>query len=81
MTKNYIIKLYKKYYTCNFEIELLDNVLYTHNNLNLFCEIPYQNNKEKQEIYELLTKLLTVFNFSYTLEFNTIEEIREFINN
>jgi len=78
MNKKQLIEKYKYEYFCDFDIELFENRVITNNSLNLFCDIPYKNNKEKSYIYDLLDKLLRCFDFSFTLEFDNIKDLEIF---
>jgi len=41
------------------------------------CSLGYSNLKEKKEAYKELIKCINYFDFSFTLEFNTIEELKK----
>lgn len=68
---------FQKHWNCQFKIELCDDVVYAHNDLNLDIEIPYSTANEKAEIYNLLALLATRFDFSYSLEFDSLSSLRE----
>lgn len=65
--------------SARFEIELLEGVLYIHNDMNLLIEIPYSDAKSKKRIYNALWLLPDVFDFSFTLEAYDIETLERFI--
>ena len=77
LTKRGVERQFHKYWNCQFNIELCDSVIYVHNDLNLNIEIPYSSVGEKSEIYDLLALLSIRFDFSYTLEFYSLQALRE----
>lgn len=77
LTKRTLEQLYHKLWDCHFEVELNEGVVYLHNDLNLEVEIPYNSVSEKAEIYNLLGRIPSRFDFSYTLEFTSLAELRE----
>lgn len=76
MTKQKVLQLYNKIYYGDFDIELYKNTLYFYNTLWVNLEIPYQNNEEKRYIYKCLKALLSKFDFSFTVEYHSIEDLK-----
>ncbi|MGO3281545.1 MAG: hypothetical protein ACTIKC_01995 [Psychrobacter sp.] len=79
-TKRQVIAVAKKYFgDDSFDIELYkDNdkkMLTTHNSINLYIDIEYQDNRDKDYIYNCIIELLQCFDFSYTLEYYSIEAL------
>lgn len=79
LNKASLERLYHRLLDCYFDIELYEGVIYVRSNLHLEVEIPYSSVNEKAEIYNLLGKIPTLFDFSYTLEFSTLTELREWV--
>ena len=78
MTKKQVEQAYKKEIFCDFDIEVTNNRVIVNTSLPLELDIPFKTNNEKQYVYELLVKLLRVFDFSFNLEFNNIDDLASF---
>lgn len=79
LNKASLERLYRTLWDCYFDIELHEGVMYVRNDLHLEVEIPYSSVKEKAEIYNLLGKIPTIFDFSYTLEFCSLADLRDWV--
>lgn len=74
-TKKSTIKTFKKFFNCDFDIELIENKIIVHTDLPLFFEVEYYNDNNKKHIYAFLRYIANVFDFSYSLEFSSIEDL------
>lgn len=74
-TKKDVLKKYKENFYWYFNIHLDDNTVYFENDLHINLCVPYTTNAEKVYIYECLNKLIDVFDFSFTLEYETIQDL------
>ena len=83
-TKKDIVKKIKKRfynyeYNFDFKNKMISIYLYWLNRNTIWTiDIEYKNTQEKKELYDLIYELLD-FDFSYSLEFGSIEELREFV--
>ncbi len=67
-----------------YDIELIDNtVIFKAWSANArvvnHTTIKYTGRQDKREIYNLISRLIRTFDFSYYTEFNTKEQLREFL--
>lgn len=79
-TKKQVINAAKKYFNDDmFEVDLYKegnkNKIILNNTINLYVEIGYENNRDKNYIYNCIIELLKCFDFSYTLEYYSIENL------
>lgn len=79
-TKLQVTKTAKKYFKQDsFEIDLYEEegrkFINLSNTINLHLEIEYENNRDKNYIYNCIIELLKDFDFSYTLEYYSIKDL------
>ena len=67
---------FNKYFYGSFDIEISDSTILVHTDLPLNFEVSYSNSREKKMIYAFLRYVLNTFDFSYTLSFDNIEDLR-----
>ena len=78
MSKEKIVqKRYKDFFVGDISLDIEDD--YVSLDIN-HREILSIRHNHKREVIELLDKLLDVFDFSFYLEFENLQEMREFIN-
>jgi hypothetical protein len=74
--KHNTIQTFNKYFYGSFDIEIIDSKIVVHTDLPLNFEVSYNNSGEKKMIYAFLRYVLNTFDFSYTLSFGNIEDLR-----
>ena len=75
-TKQSTINMFKKYFNCQFDINISDNeITVITSDLPLGVQIEFKNNQEKKQIYSFLMYLALSFDFSYTLEFYEMKDL------
>lgn len=79
--KRSVEKKYREILDEDFSIELCEGVIHVHTSLPLEVEVPYSHVNEKAETYNLLALLADRFDFSYTVEFNSLSDLREWHDN
>jgi len=74
-TKQTTIRSFKRNFYCDFDIELYKNRLFVHTYLPLNVDVEYKGREQKEQIYAFLRYLANVFDFSFTLEFLSIDDM------
>lgn len=75
-----------KAFHANFEYDYINIELYqdkgkkfihVSNTINLHIDMEYKNNEQKRYIYNCMIELFNTFDFSYTLEYYSIESLED----
>lgn len=77
MTKKEVIKIAKKYWNCDFNIELFKDRVILRNSLHFEMDLKYGSLAVKRSIYRFIVAMLKNFDFSYTIEVYSWETLLE----
>ena len=76
-TKKGTMKIFKRYFHGDLEIEVYNNYIMLNNDINFNLELKYNSLVDKRIIYGFIQYMLIVFDFSFTIDITNFKELKE----